>query len=112
MIDDIERVLRQCSVCQRNDRAKIIHHPALALEVAGIFNRVVMDLVLGLETTDEGFKGILTLTEFLSNFIVIYPIKTKEAKEIANHLCNYIAWVGPFKCVRSKSTRISKRNLK
>ena len=100
MVDDVDKVLRKCNVCQRNDRATIVHHPALALEVNGIFDRVV-DLVFGFETTVEGFKGILTITEYLSNFIVIYPIKSKEAIEIAFNLRNFISFFGPSNCILS-----------
>ena len=101
MVDDVDKLLKKCNVCQRNDRATIVHHPALALEVKGIFDRVVVDLVFGLETTVEGFKGILTITEYLSNFIVIYPIKSKEAIEIAFNLRNFISLFGPSKCILS-----------
>jgi hypothetical protein len=83
MIKDIEKVVKRCKICHRNDRARIFHHPALALNITGIFDRVAIDLVLGLDTTREGYKGILTITEHLTNFIIIYPIKTKMASEIA-----------------------------
>ncbi|MFM7852990.1 MAG: integrase zinc binding domain-containing protein, partial [Flammeovirgaceae bacterium] len=48
MFDQIVSVINKCLVCQRNDRINPLHHPALALEVTGIFDRVGMDLVFGL----------------------------------------------------------------
>jgi len=79
MIKQIFDVISRCETCYRNDRARIVHHPALALDVSGIFDRVGLDLVLGLTETD-GFKGILTICEFLSNFVVIIPNKVQTSQ--------------------------------
>jgi len=79
MIKQIFDVISRCETCHRNDRARIVHHPALALDVSGIFDRVGLDLVLGLTETDS-FKGILTICEFLSNFVVIIPNKVQTSQ--------------------------------
>lgn len=51
----IKFISRWCLVCQRNDRVVPINHPALAIEVTGIFDRVGIDLAFGFPITSEGF---------------------------------------------------------
>jgi len=91
----------RCMVCNRNDRVAPINHPALALEVTGIFDKVGIDLAFGFPVTSEGYKGILVMTEFLSNFAYVVPIKSKAASEIANHLLSYISLFSPPKSILS-----------
>ncbi len=45
--------------------------------------------------TDEGYNGILLITEYLTKFLHGFPIITKNAQEIAIRLFEYIAPFGP-----------------
>ena len=101
MIKQINDFISKCETCHRNDRIKIVRHPALCLEITGIFDRVSIDLVLGFDLTAEGYIGILTVIENLSNFIVLYPIKSKNSKEIAHCLTEYISIFSPPKVILS-----------
>ena len=47
MKDQIAHVIKQCEVCARNEREKILSHPARAIPISGIFDRVGCDLVFG-----------------------------------------------------------------
>jgi transposase InsO family protein len=71
--------------------------PAQALPVKGIFDRIGIDLVLGLPLTVDGYKGILVITEYLSKFPYAVPIRSKTADEIAEKLWAYISIFGPAK---------------
>jgi hypothetical protein len=65
MIEFVIQIIAACMVCQQFERARIYDHPAKALPILGLFDRVGIDLVFGLPLTLEGFKGILLL--------IIYP---------------------------------------
>jgi hypothetical protein len=55
-----------------------------------LFVRLGADLVLGLPLTEEGYNGILLITEYLTKFPHGFPIKTKTAQEIAERLLNIL----------------------
>ena len=55
-----------------------------------IFERFGADLILGLPETQEGYIGILLITEYLTKFPHGFPIKSKTAQEIAEKLFEYI----------------------
>ena len=50
--------IQRCLTCQRHHRTRIYEHPALALPIYGIFDRMGLDLVFGLPTTARGYIGI------------------------------------------------------
>ena len=83
----------------------VIEHPALALPITKIFDRIGVDLVFGLPETAEGFKGLLVITEYLTKYPYVVPIKSKTAIEIATHLLNFISLFGPPKEIFSDHGR-------
>ena len=97
MKDDIRCIINKCSTCNRHNKVKVWEHPANAIEPTGIFDRIGIDLVLGLPETKEGYKGILVITEYLSKYPYAVPIKSKTAVEIAENLFQYISLFGPPK---------------
>lgn len=101
MIQDIERIIGNCDQCKRNQKSIVYNHPANALEITRIFDRVGIDLILGLPETEEGFNGIMVITEYLSKYPLAKPIKSKNAEEIALILFEYICLFGPHKIVLS-----------
>ena len=101
MIEDIINTVKECLTCQRHQKVKPINHSAQALAVSGIFDRIGIDLVFGLPVTEEGYKGILVITEYLTKFPCAYPIKSKQAEEIAEKLWEFISYFGPPKVILS-----------
>ena len=95
MVIDTTHVVKNCLTCQRHQKTKILEHPALALPVESIFDKVGIDLVVSLPETMEGYKGILVITEYLSKYPYAVPIRTKTAIEIAEKFFIYIAMFGP-----------------
>ena len=90
MLKQIRIEVKRCLVCQRNDRINPINHPAQAIEVDSIFDKVGIDLSFGFPETSEGFKGIMVCIEYLSNFTFIFAIKSKTKEEISTNLIKYI----------------------
>jgi hypothetical protein len=101
MVKMVDSVIAQCTPCIRHQAPELKQHPAKSLTVSGIFDRIGIDLVLGLPECPRGYKGILVITEYLSKFPMAYPVKTKQASEVAQHLFDYISLFGPPKVILS-----------
>ena len=56
----------------------------------------MIDLILGLPETDEGFNGISVIIEFVTRFSIAKLIRSKSANEVASILTEYISMFGPF----------------
>jgi hypothetical protein len=94
MTATMERVIKSCGPSKANQLERVWNHPAKALPVTGIFDRIGMDLLLGLKETNEGYIGILVITEYLSKYPYAVPITSKSAEEIARRLFEYISLFG------------------
>ena len=102
---DIERIVNSCDECHKFKITTTFNHPAQTLNISGIFNRVGVDLVLGLPSTHEGYNGIIVFTEYLSKFPQADPITSKSADEIAEKFFDYISLFGPPKEIISDQGR-------
>ena len=69
-------------------------HDANVLEVSRIFNRVSIYLQFGFPATKDNYIGLLVIVEYLTKYVVAFPIKSKSAIEIAERLFEYIAIFG------------------
>lgn len=74
MKEDIEHVIKQCEVSASNEKERIYNHPARAIPISGIFDMVGADLVFGLPETEEGYVGIIVLTDAFTKFPYAKPI--------------------------------------
>jgi hypothetical protein len=95
MWDQVNLYVNNCLTCLRFKKGITYDHPALALPIHDVMERIGIDLVLGLPLTEEGHNGILVITEYLSKYPYAVAIKSKSAKEIARHLLEYFALFGP-----------------
>ena len=94
-------VIAKCIPCQENHALIHKEHPARATQISYIHERIGIDLVGGFPETEEGYIGVMIITEYLTKYAVVYPIKSKGAKEIAENLFNYIGMFGPPKIILS-----------
>ena len=101
MMDQIKRLIDQCETCARNKRERELNHPAIAIKINGLFDRIGIDLIFGLPESEDGFIGIMVITESLSKYPWAKPIKSKSALEIASILKEYICIFGPPKSIIS-----------
>jgi hypothetical protein len=92
----MEFVVKSCLTCQRNQKYHPMEHLAISIPITGIFDRICVDWQFGLV---EGYVGICVIVEYLNKFISIFPIKSKEAVEIANYIWKWIARYGPPKTI-------------
>jgi transposase InsO family protein len=97
MLNQVEKFIKKCLPCARNKNFKPIEHPAKALPVNGIFDRVAMDITGNFPRTKEGYIKLLVIKEYLTKLVRIYPLKTKEKEEVAANFWRWITLYGPPK---------------
>ena len=94
MYADLKRKIRSCSSCLAKARVKdkdCAHRPRKS-GFPG--ERLNIDLVGPLPVSPSGDKYILTIEDTFSQFVQAIPIKTKEAKHVADalierHICTF-----------------------
>ena len=96
MAKQAEQIISRCAICHKFDHAPQVDHPAHVTRVTKIFEKIGIDLVLGFPPSIEGeYIGMLVITEYLSKFPVVFPIRNKSMAEIGSKLIEYIAMFGP-----------------
>ncbi|RNA28784.1 melanocyte PMEL-like, partial [Brachionus plicatilis] len=90
IFDDIKKFVKKCSVCNRNNKEIVKYHPEHTSSISKIFKRFMIDLILGLPETVEGFNALLVIIEFVTRFSFAKPIRLKSANEVASILTEYI----------------------
>ena len=91
----VRKVIDNCIQCVRHQKSVVKDHPAQPIKISGVLHRIGIDLVFGLPTTTDGYKGILVIVDSLSKYVWTRPIKSKTEDEIAENLKSYIATFGP-----------------
>ena len=109
MLKEIEDFVKRCEICQRHQKVREVNHPARALEVSGIFDRIHVDYSFGYPVTTEGYCGILKIIEALSKYVVLYPVRSKTSEESARCLLEFIALFGAPKIIFSDQGNEFKR---
>lgn len=49
-----------------------------------------MDLIGPLKETQNGFKYVLTLTDYFTKFVEFFPLKRKSGEEVARGICTFV----------------------
>jgi hypothetical protein len=101
MAEDVKRIVERCEICHQQALVPAVHHPAKALEILGLGDRVAIDLSFGYEKSEEGFIGLFVAVEYLINYVYLEGIKSKSMEEIATCLLRYIGLFGPPKIILS-----------
>ena len=88
MAKDVENFVKGCQICTKfkkigNSRpAPLRHFP----DVSAPFERIHVDLVGPMGTSNNGFKYIMTIIDTLTKYLITVPLKSKEAREVAHAL--------------------------
>ena len=80
---DVVNYIARCMTCQRNHKFPALYHKASAIEVLGVFDKIMIDVVFGLPITKDGYIGVLCIIERLTKYPCVYPIKSKTMSEMA-----------------------------
>jgi hypothetical protein len=103
---DCEKECGSCDQCLRFNVGKVGFHPLASLSAAEPWDHIVIDLIGPFITTEDGFNFVLIVVDVLTRFIVLRPIQSKSAEEIAMTLLHLFADFGAPKimqCDRDKS---------
>ena len=103
IILNIESIYQEhiCEICRRNEKQATVQHPAKVIKTIFVHCMIGMDLVIGFPETGEGLVGLLVITEYLTKYPYVKPIKSKTANEIAELLWEDITFFGPLKVILS-----------
>ena len=91
MYQQIKDYVSTCDACQRVKVERNRHSvPLNPLPVEDVFSRVHIDILCSLPKTKEGFQYILLVVDSFSKWTEAFPMRTQEAKEVADILYNEI----------------------
>ena len=79
--NECKRFATKCGECQRFSKKGTFDHPAKAIEITHIFERIGMD-VTEIYKNDEEIHMILVISEYFTKTVKIYPIKTTRLLRI------------------------------
>ena len=88
MKEQIIRTTNKCLVCLRNNSTKIWNHPARAIEINGLHDRIHIDLHFGLNKTKDGYIGNMVIVEALSDWTWATLIRSKEMSKWSKNFWN------------------------
>ena len=96
MRDDIRNYVRACSKCQRNKRGRLPEVPKKQLEIPDRkFGTICVDVWgYGALSENNGYKGVLTVIDRLTNYVQFLPIKSREMEEMMKVLAR--GWIARF----------------
>lgn len=89
----VDRYVKECGICARSKPRTAVAAPRQALDTAGIWEAVHMDLVEFI-TTSRGNHYLLTLVDRCSKYMFAFPIPNKKAVTITNELLRLFSDVG------------------
>ena len=84
MFKDIKRYIKKCDVCKRNKTTTYTKEPMVITSTAKVpFEKISMDIVGPLPTTNSGNRYLLTFVDDLTKFCDAIPITSQESHEVA-----------------------------
>ncbi|XP_042891620.1 uncharacterized protein K02A2.6-like [Penaeus japonicus] len=91
MSKEVPKYVKSCTVCIRCKPMRDVPAPLQRFpDVREKFERVHLDLVGLLPISNEGSKYVLTVIDVLTRFLIAVPIKSKEAKEVAQAFITHV----------------------
>ena len=93
MLSDIKKYIQKCQPCQRNERARAMNHPAQSLSSDILFDKIQIDVIHGLDSSDNNNDSVYIFSETMTGFVKLYPVSSKSANTSLN--C-FILWVFQF----------------
>jgi hypothetical protein len=94
MRTDISAYIATCEECQKRKRAYTAQLPVLTFPVTKPMQRISMDITGPLPTTTHGYQYILVVTEYLTRYTELYPLRNMRATTVADCMVDYIMRYG------------------
>jgi len=92
----LRRTCHLCGICQRCKTQPKIPAEVAPLPVASPFERLHLDLMGPFPPSGPGFRYIFTAKDAASKYVVIRPLRSKEAEEVTGELGRSIFTVFGF----------------
>jgi hypothetical protein len=95
--EEVMYLLKQCRTCnvEKPKTDRVVPLPLNPTTSKSLFERVQIDL-MDLTTTPDGeWKWILHIVDHWSKFSSAYPLRSREAEEVADRLASWIGMFGP-----------------
>ena len=107
---DCEKEVAKCRPCQVFNVGRCGFQPMSTIVAKRPWDHIAMDLIGLLKCLERGFVFILIIIDVLTRFVVLKPLRTKEAKEIAYALVKVFANYGVPKMIQfdNEATFLSK----
>ena len=101
MRDDIQAAIAECDACARYTVVKRGFHPAQAITARGPGDHWQIDCSVHLPKTPDGYTTLLVMVDVYTGFVVLRPMKSTSATEVAYHLWQLCATFGLPKILQS-----------
>ena len=98
---DIETVIANCDACARFTVTKSGFHPSSFIVSGGPWDHVQMDHSVHLPPSPDGYTALLVLIDVFTGFIVLRPLRTTSAEEVAKNLWDVFCLLGLPKILQS-----------
>ena len=97
--DDVSQYVKECSKCARHNLAKRVYHEPKSICPNCIWDHIAIDLGSFNVTSSSGNNFILVIVDLFSRFVVLRPIRTKTAVDVAKELTSVFSLFGYPKCL-------------
>ena len=94
MFNDCARVANRCRECAKFNAARAGFHPMSTIVAGRPWDHIIWDLIGKLPTSVNGYNYVLIIVDVLTRFVVLKPLRTKSAEEIASRLVECFANFG------------------
>ena len=99
------KITKSCILCLKFNIKGGGFHPARTITAGVPFDHVLWDLIGKLPTSMNGYNFILVIIDVLTRFVILRPLVTKSAVEIASCLVEVFANFGVPKILQSDNDR-------
>lgn len=91
MYQEMKGYVDICGVCKQSKVLRTRYPAALSpLPIEDVFSCIHIDILGPLSKTKEGYQYILLVVDSFSKWTECFPLRTQEAKEVADILYNEI----------------------
>ncbi|KAK7089327.1 hypothetical protein V1264_025122 [Littorina saxatilis] len=93
---DVEAFISTCEACQCFEKLKTQAPTLKQIVVVEPLELVGIDLIGPLPLTNQGHRYVLTMTDYFTKWVDMYPLATKEAKGVCSAIKTFITrWGAP-----------------
>ena len=104
-------VARECERCRAMNPGKRMVHELTPILATMPFDHVSMDLFGPLPVSEDGFLYALVVVDVATRYVILRPLRSKTAEEVAGCLASVITEYGAPKIVQSDNGREFKNRL-